>query len=159
VLPECVFALFCVLFGITINEYQTVPRLRKAVDDYKSLLQAIQEQVLGPRNEFLDIFKIGLFIKALRVLFEVMPAKDDIVDRRVTDLMRSEFSVLKFTDVESFVATLGSNVELGEVLNQPLTNQTHFNMFLMYIGANHLLFKHMTDAELDTFVYKQCFNY
>ncbi len=147
-LPECIFVLFCVLFDIQINEYQSAPRVNKIVNEYLDHVRLIQELVLG-KNEFLVIFKIGLFIKVLRMLFETKPAKNDIYDRRITDLMRSEFSVLRFDD--EVVENSGtSSHNKGSA-----ADQAQFNFILMYCNINQLLFKHMTENELEKFVYNQ----
>ena len=83
-------------------------------------------------NEFVPMLKIGLFLKVLRVLFESEPMlREDPVDKRITDLMRSEFALFKFNSNDSTTLAL--------LLSQ----------------LNHVMFKFMSESELDVYVLKR----
>ena len=150
-LPKCLVILFAALFDIQLSEWdRNEAYVNRVLADYKELLSLTDEFVLGKANAFLDIFKIGIFVKALRVLFEVRFNKEDLCDRRITDLMRSEFTVLRF-DSE------WSSPPQQQQLPSVNANKNSFSLSLLFFDLNQLLFKHMTAEELNEFVFNQCF--
>jgi hypothetical protein len=132
-LPECVLILFCVLFGIHCEPFGFGERLNSIRNQHMTHIHLIQQSVLR-QNPFMCIFKIGIFMRVVRMLFETEPVKDDVHHRRLTDLMRSEFSVFKFDD--------GAN-----------DHAVQANFSLLLSSASQLLFKHMSEDELERFVY------
>ena len=130
-LPNSVLVLFCVLFNLNTGPIKE-SFLHEILIDYENFLGFIKRNILL-NNEFVPMLKIGLFVKSMRVLFEAEPCKEDHIDKRVTDLMRSEFALFKFNSNDSSTLAL-------------LASQ-----------MNHILFKHMTQHELDQFLFKKCF--
>jgi len=126
-LPMCMIALFCFLFEIRISGNYFVEILVELQNCFGFIKRAILQD-----NEFVPMLKIGLFLKVLRILFETEPmSKEDAVDKRITDLMRSEFALFKFNSNDSSTLAL--------LLSQ----------------LNHVMFKLMSESELNIYVVKR----
>jgi hypothetical protein len=93
-IPDSIIVFFCVLFDIPIG---FLDNLKK---EFEYFVGFLKEKVLK-EIEFKDIIKIGLFIKLLRFMLIDDSGRDLIDDphnKRITDLMRSEFALAKFGD-------------------------------------------------------------
>lgn len=126
-LPGCIIVLFCFLFDIKSCNICVDNYFGQIFIDIQNCFSFIKQMILQ-NNEFVPMLKIGLFIKVLRILFESQPLKEDLIDKRITDLMRSEFALFKFN------------------YNDPTT------LALLFSQINHVLFKNMTENELKVFV-------
>lgn len=126
ILPNSTIVLFCVLFDLKSKLFNSI-HFKEIFEDYEHFFEFLQTSVLV-NHEFVLMLKIGIYIKVLRVLFEKIPPKDHPVDKRISDLMRSEFACSKnnANDSTSYVLLLSQ--------------------------LNHLLFKHMTKYEIHTFL-------
>ena len=126
ILPKCIILLFCFLFEMS-PEFINDPYFVEILIDFRNFLNFIQQHILF-ENKFVQMLKIGLFIKTLRILFEDDPTKEDPIDKRITDLMRSEFALFKFNSNDS--TTLA----------------------LLFSQINHVLYKHMNEIEINMFI-------
>ncbi len=127
-LPRCIILLFCYLFDINV-EFLCNPDSTEILDDYKKFFEFIKQKVLHD-NEFVLMLKIGLYLKVLRVLFETELLREDLIDKRINDLMRSEFAMFN---------------KYNSTKEAPC-------LAMLFSQMNHILFKHMTDEELDIFL-------
>jgi hypothetical protein len=130
-LPNSFIILFCVLFDlksklILDNHFEVIS------NEYEYFIHFVREKILID-NEFGLMLRIGVFIKCLRVLLETKPTKDDLIDKRLSDLMRSEFALFKMN-----------------------TNDTT-SLALLFTQFNHILFKHLNELEIQNFVIRRSF--
>lgn len=126
VLPNSTIILFCVLFDLK-SKLLNATHFTEMIKDYENYFEFLKQNVLG-NNELVPMLKIGIYIKVLRVLFEKIPVRDHPVDKRISDLMRSEFACFKNTTNDS----------------------TSYVLLLSQL--NHLLFKHMTKRDIEAFL-------
>lgn len=137
-LPECVLVFFCVLFEINIHFMNG--RLSRVKRNYENFLKSKIDLILK-KNKFVELLKIGLFIKSIDSLLDknnnnfCYDSKNqlqqqhiqasDSFDKRLTDLMRSEFALFRFeansnsTDFQSYLGLLCSG--LDQILIQNMT--------------------------------------
>ena len=130
-LPNSFIILFCVLFDLKSklmldNHFEVIS------NEYEYFIHFVKEKILID-NEFGLMLRIGVFIKCLRVLLETKPTKDDLIDKRLSDLMRSEFALFKMN-----------------------TNDTT-SLALLFTQFNHILFKHLNELEIQNFVIRRSF--
>lgn len=124
-LPEFVVAFFCVLFEIETDASERFEDLKR---EFREDVTLIKEVILKD-IVFKDIIKIGIFIKLLRLLiFDEAEIINDSYNKRITDLMRSEFVMVKFG--ENFVPIEPSQtscilIELCTVLKRFLNKLDH----------------------------------
>lgn len=159
-LPACLVVLFCVLFDIQINAADQ--KQLAMVNDYTIFLHKIDEQILK-KNQLVLILKIGLYFKLLNDLLTDLPStKEDPYDKRITDLMRSEFALFKFESTETAnECNLCSNgLSPSASSCSSCSSSTLFNVDAMpalaniFIELNQLLYKNMTHDEFEKFVLK-----
>lgn len=127
VLPHCIILLFCLLFDVNVD-FLCNEASKEILNDYRKFFMFIKQNVLQ-NNEFVVMLKIGLYLKVLRVLFETELLKEDLIDKRLNDLMRSEFAMFKYNSTKESPC-----------------------LAMLFSQMNHILFKHMTDEELDNFL-------
>lgn len=130
-LPNSIIILFCVLFDlkrklVDYHLYSTI------FQDYEDFVDFIKSNILL-ENEFSQMLKIGIFIKVLRIIFEIKPTKEDPVDKRISDFMRAEFTFMSANSTDST------------------------SLALLFTQLNHILFKHMSESEIEVFLTKKCF--
>jgi hypothetical protein len=138
-LPECVLVFFCVLFEINIHFMNA--RLIRVKRNYENFLKSKIDLILK-KNKFAELLKIGLFIKSIDSLLnnnnnnfcndiknqmqqQQQLQINDSFDKRLTDLMRSEFALFRFesnsntVDFQSYLGLLCSG--LDQILIQNMT--------------------------------------
>ena len=166
ILPDCVIILFCVFFGINIDKYLLFNstsnfKLNKIISDYEEFIRFTEEKLLK-KNKLMPLLRIGLFIKIMRLLLESKLIKEDLHDKRITDLMRSEFALFKYDSSIASASNSSSSslsTDLSDKSNDHTSSQDYFGqscLVLIFTNINHLLFKHMNTNELDYFVFKRC---
>lgn len=94
-LPNSFLVMFCVLFEIKISSSDL--ELTQLINQSEQFLRLVDEKILQS-NKFVPILKIGIFYQCIRPLIEKSFIKDDPVLKRITDLMRSEFALFKYTE-------------------------------------------------------------
>ena len=156
-LPNCLVVLFCVLFDIQINSADE--RQQLMVNDFVNFLQKVDEKVLR-KNQLVLILKIGLYFKIINNLLNNLSlTKDDPYDKRISDLMRSEFALFKFESNEINEYNLCSNgLSPSESSCSSSSNQSIVDIPVLaklFLELNHLLYKNMSLSEFDTFVMNQ----
>ncbi len=131
-LPNSILILFCVLFNLKAKLAFNFTQFDEIFKEFEYFVQFVRINILLG-NEFGPMLRIGIFIKVLRIILEAKPCKNDIIDKRVTDLMRSEFALFKIN-----------------------SNDTT-SIAMLFSQLNHILFKHMSEWEFKNFVIKRCF--
>lgn len=165
ILPDCVIILFCILFDINIGAYSSLQKLKieNIKSDFCKFLTFTQDR-LFQKKTLSEMLRIGLFIKIMRLLLESSIIKDDLHDKRITDLMRSEFAYFKGDHVTSASNSSSSSFtttdfeKSNDCTSSSNDSLGQSNLVLIFTNINQLLFKHMTPKELDHFVFKQCFD-
>ncbi|RNA18671.1 peroxisome proliferator-activated receptor alpha [Brachionus plicatilis] len=156
-LPNCLVVLFCVLFDIQINSADE--KQQRMVNDFGNFLQKIDEKILKT-NQLVLILKIGLYFKIINhLLTNLSMTKDDPYDKRITDLMRSEFALFKFESNEHSEYNLCAN-GLSPSASSSSSSSTQSTSDIpvlakLFLELNQLLYKNMTPDEFDTFVVNQ----
>ena len=113
ILPDCVIILFCVLFEINIDKYLLFNttynfKINKIISDYEQFLHFTEER-LFQKKKLAPLLRIGLFIKIMRLLLESKIIKEDLQDKRITDLMRSEFAPFRYDQNAGATSTSNSS--------------------------------------------------
>ncbi|CAF0795306.1 unnamed protein product [Brachionus calyciflorus] len=154
-LPDCVLVLFCVLFDINISSADK--RIQNTIIEFNYYLQMTEEKILKT-NQFVLILKIGLFFKVLRhLLTQNNPSvlKDDPFDKRITDLMRSEFAMFKFESDDSSMTSLSPST--SSTCSSTNSSQSESNgqspiLASLFLEINQLLYRNMTFDEFKSFM-------
>jgi hypothetical protein len=186
-LPTCVIVLFCVLFEIPLPVKNNF--INEMINDYSLFIDIVQKEKRYLKgNPLVTLLRIGLFIKVLRVLFKnnFESLKEDLYDKRITDLMRAEFTHIKdnneshsqSSNDDSSLLLISNNSQTNSDFilnnnnnnndddddnnnNSTITDDSHTNsfcrLFLILKETNLLLFKHMTIHEKNFFIFKKLF--
>jgi hypothetical protein len=150
-LPNSVLILFCVLFNLKFYINAINSDLNQILNEYEVFLQFVNENVLH-KNEFGLILKIGLFLKMMLNLFarkKVDQESNALLEKRLNDLMRAEFTLFKANDTMFASFNEGSNSSNMKVFEQ---TQNVPNWTCLTANLNFLLFRHMNWDERKYFL-------
>lgn len=145
-LPKSIQVLFCVLFELDVEFDQVLVRMALEI---REQIDQIGKRVFTQPEHFTQIFKIGIFIKVIRVLLETTPVTgSDQCERRLSDLMRSEFFA---------VNKIPFDYRRDDSTSSISSSTDRFDSSRLFFNLNYFLYRNLDLAELEEFVIKRCF--
>lgn len=134
-LPDFIVALAIILFDLDVSPH-ILGELRVEIQEYFTFLQ---EDILKKRLELSEIIRVCIFLKLIWLISLDSSIKStrfkDNFNKRITDLMRSEFSTIKWDendptcdiqDLVSFVINEPESLYITYIRNRNSPNSNTF---------------------------------
>ena len=159
-------------------------KYEEILTEYKEFIRFIEETIMEKKAIFLTL-KIALFLKAMRVLLENNMVKANPYDKRISDFIKSELASVYMNrqkngtvqqSLSDRIATTfaggsqGSSPSgsLNESKNSSGVEQLSITAslndslsacFSIFARINSLVLKHLSNEELEVFVFQPCFGF